>query len=188
MTQFLAAFLPLCAAALLLTLPSPGVRADVPGADKIAPDIKPGALWDGRKMVPFKALDDPKMAAAAVADFLTDDDYVLGITLNGESRAYPTRFVWFHHFINDHVGKARTPVLVSYCSVCNTGIRYDPTIQGKTFTFDFYGLYNGIVTMYDRDTETVWLQAEGRAVKGPLIGMRLKPAPSPSCPKPSGAA
>jgi hypothetical protein len=40
-----------------------------------------------------------------------------------------------------------------------------------------YGLYNGVVTLYDRETESVWFQVGGRAVKGPLLGTRLKTGP-----------
>jgi hypothetical protein len=79
--------------------------ADKPaGKDILAPDINPAALWDGRKLVPFQALDFPKMVKAADADFMEDGEYVLGLTINGESRAYPTRFISFHHIINDKVG------------------------------------------------------------------------------------
>ena len=44
------------------------------------------------------------MVVAKDADFLNDDEYVLGITVNGENRAYPTRFAAFHHIINDTIG------------------------------------------------------------------------------------
>jgi len=43
--------------------------------------------------------------------------------------------------------------------------------------FDFYGLYNGVLTMIDRDTGSVWLQVDGRAVKGPRLGAVLKRGP-----------
>lgn len=43
--------------------------------------------------------------------------------------------------------------------------------------FDFYGLYNGVLTMYDRSTQTVWLQIGGRAIKGPMTGQTLKTGP-----------
>lgn len=82
--------------------PKPAVQA---GQEKVAPDIKLKALWDGRKLVPFRAIDFPKMVKASEADFLEDDEYVLGLTMNGESRAYPTRFAWWHHIVNDKVGK-----------------------------------------------------------------------------------
>jgi hypothetical protein len=73
--------------------------------NQMAPDIKPRALWDGRKAVDFHALDFPKMVSAAQAHFLADDEYVLGLTVNGESRAYPTRIMAWHHIVNDQIGK-----------------------------------------------------------------------------------
>src|SRR4051812_4191242 len=106
-----------------------GARAADPGPDTVAADVKAEAIWDGRKIVPFHSIDNPPMVAASAADFLGDEEYVLGVTANGESRAYPTRFAWWHHVINDKIGD--TPYVVTYCSVCNTGIRYDPRVDGK---------------------------------------------------------
>ena len=74
------------------------------GANTVAPDIKASALWDGRKLLDFRAIDNPPMVKAREADFLEDEEYVLGISVNGEHRAYPTRFAAFHHVINDKVG------------------------------------------------------------------------------------
>ena len=147
-------------------------------AELIAPDIKAAALWDGRKVMPFKALDGPTMVAAKEANFLDNSDYVLASVINGEPRAYPTRFIWWHHVVNDTIGKIGTsdlvPFAITYCSVCNTGIRYQAQLNGKPIKLDFYGLYNGVVTLMDRETESVFLQAEGRFVKGPLTGQSLK--------------
>jgi hypothetical protein len=148
----------------------------------LAPDIKASALWDGRKAVEFHALDFPRMVRAADAHFLIDDEYVLGITGNGESRAYPTRFASWHHIINDKIGtpKQGAPefVTITYCIVCNSGIRFDtPWVANKPLRFDFYGLYNGVMTMYDKATHSVWLQVSGRAVKGPLLNTTLKRGP-----------
>jgi hypothetical protein len=148
------------------------------GTEKVAKDFNPAALWDGRQIMPFRAVDYPRMVPADQADFLDDSEYVLALTVNGESRAYPTRFVWWHHIVNDKGGKSdqggEVPFIVTYCSVCNTGIRYDPVVDGKLLHLDFYGLYNGVVALMDRETESVWPQAEGRAVKGPLSGTELK--------------
>jgi hypothetical protein len=147
----------------------------------VAPDIKLEALWDGRGLMPFRALDLPKMVPAASADYLADTDYILGVTVNGESRAYPTRFVWWHPVINDLVGKAgaggETPRAITYCSVCNTGIRYSLRLNDQARKLDFFGLYNGVVTLCDRETSSVFLQVEGRFVTGPLLGSTLQPGP-----------
>lgn len=148
----------------------------------LAPDIDAKALWDGRKEVEFHASTLPKMVRAADARFLIDDEYVLGITKNGESHAYPTRFVSWHHIVNDRIGDGANGksafVTLTYCIVCNSGICFEtPELHDKPLQFDFYGLYNGVMTLYDKNTESVWLQVSGRAVKGPLCDTTLKTTP-----------
>lgn len=83
-------------------------HANRPLAAKTAvdPSINLRALWDGRRSVDFRAADFPTVVPAAKARFLLDDEYVLGLTMNGESRAYPIRFLAWHHIINDSVGRA----------------------------------------------------------------------------------
>jgi hypothetical protein len=183
------------ASALLLGLPLASVRAQNSAASPAAPaspaaeegkekeatipDFDPKGLWDGRKMVPFRALDDPKMVKAAEADFVENGDYVLGLTVNGESRAYPTRYVWFHHVVNDKVGKEGQEIAfaVTYCSVCNTGVAFDTSLDGKPVKLDFFGLYNGVACYCDRETESVFLQVNETFAKGPLAGKTLKTRP-----------
>ena len=91
--------------AALLLLAGSAVRAEPPAAAPAQKDAKPAVanfdpagLWDGRQIMPFRAADFPKMVTAGeAAAFLNDDEYVLGVTVNGESRAYPTRFAWWPH-------------------------------------------------------------------------------------------
>lgn len=155
--------------------------ARLAGKTALDPSIKASALWDGRQSLDFRGLDDPKMVVASRAGFLEEDEHVLGLTVNGESRAYPVRYLAWHHVVNDKVGKpelgGKVCVAITYCVVCNSGIRFDPVVQGRPLKFDFYGLYNGVVTLYDKETQSVWFQVGGRAVKGPLLGTTLKTGP-----------
>ncbi len=141
----------------------------------LASDIKLEALWDGRGLVPFKGLSNPPMVASDKADFLGEDEYVLGLTVNGTPRAYPTRFVWWHHVVNDKSGAAA--FAVTYCSVCNTGIAYNLNVGGKTADLDFYGLYNGVVTLIDRTTDSIFLQPAGRFISAEWSGKELDVLP-----------
>lgn len=43
--------------------------------------------------------------------------------------------------------------------------------------FDFYGLYNGVLAMMDRESQSVWLQVGGKAIKGAMVGKTLKTGP-----------
>jgi Protein of unknown function (DUF3179) len=158
----------------------PGQRSPSrPLVQPVEPGIQTDKLWDGRAMAPFKSIDNPPSVTAAEASFLSPEDYVLGVSINGVSRAYPTRFVWFHHVVNDTLGKpgAEVPICITYCSVCNTGICYDPIVNGKSLKLDFFGLYNGIVALVERDTEGVFLQGEGRIINGPMMNTSFKTLP-----------
>ncbi len=61
----------------------------------------------------FIALDDPRMVPASQADWIDDDDIVLGfVHSSGEAHAFPTTQMSFHHVANITV--AGTPYLVTY--------------------------------------------------------------------------
>ena len=154
-------------------------RGKESGKLAIAPDIDRNALWDGRKAVEFHALTAPKMVKAKDAKFLIEDEYVLGITRNGESRAYPTRnsspgtTSLTIEFGRDASG-APSYVTITFCIVCNSGMRFDtPMVNARPLTFDFYGLYNGVMAMFDAQTKSVWLQVSGRAIAGPMRDTKL---------------
>ena len=120
------------------------------------------------------ALTDPRTIAAAAADYLQDTDTVLGMSINGESRAYPLRIMNWHEIVNDTLGGRR--ILVTFCPLCGTGIAFDPVIDGTRIEFGVSGmLHNNDLLMYDRGTDTpsLWQQALGEAVVGPKTGTLL---------------
>lgn len=133
------------------------------------------ALRDVRKRFPYRSLNNPVFVPPAEADFLGDEDYVLGVVVEGQARAYPTRLVSWHHAVNDQV--ADTPFAVTYCSVCNTGICFDRRVDGRRLTMEFLGLYQGASALTDRETWTVWGQLSGEALKGELAGKTMTQMP-----------
>lgn len=59
------------------------------------------------------AIDDPVFVQAGEAAPLTGgEDFVIGLSLNGEQRAYPTAFLSGHEIVNDVVGGV--PVAVTW--------------------------------------------------------------------------
>lgn len=123
------------------------------------------------------AIVNPKFVSVAEADqFLDNDDIVFGVVVNGEVRAYTKEALVFHEIVNDKFGDQ--PVLVTYCPLCGTAIAFDPTIDGEAVRFGTSGkLYNSNLVMYDEKTDSYWTQVGGRAVVGPLTGMKLKQIP-----------
>ena len=123
------------------------------------------------------ALNAPKMLPVSQAAYLRPGDRVLGITHNGESRAYPIRVLNWHEVVNDTVGGEA--LVITYCPLCGTGMVFNATVEGAALEFGVSGLlYNSDMLLYDRQTESLWSQILARSVAGKLKGTRLSLMPA----------
>ena len=115
------------------------------------------------------ALTEPEFIPAASADYLNDDDLVLGFVHGDEVRAYPHDILDWHEIINDQVGDVS--ISVTYCPLTGTGIGWDRKIDGEVSTFGVSGLlYNSNLIPYDRKTGSNWSQMRLDCVNGELKG------------------
>jgi len=123
------------------------------------------------------AIRSPKFVTVEVAsDFLIDDEMVLGLVHNGDSKAYPIQIMVWHEIVDDIVGG--DPLLITWCPLCGTGIAFDRVIDGITYCFGVSGmLYNSDLVMYDQQTESWWSQALGTALVGDMAGTELNIIP-----------
>ena len=96
---------------------------------------------------------------------------VVGVEVGGEARAYPVRFVGYHHQVRDTI--AGRPVLVTFCTVCRTGRVFDPTVRGRVEQFRLVGMDHFNAMLEDRTTGSWWRQANGEAISGPRRGEAL---------------
>ncbi len=118
----------------------------------------------------FKAPAGPAYLARA-ENAVDESAVVVGVEYNGEAKAYPVRFLVYHHQVRDTVGGRR--VLVTYCSVCRTGRVYEPVVNGRPERFRLVGMDHFNAMFEDATTGSWWRQATGEAVTGPLKGARL---------------
>ena len=123
------------------------------------------------------SIDNPKFLSVADANkFLKDSDLVLGITINGQTKAYPLLILVWHEIVNDKVGGV--PVAVTYCPLCFTTQVFNRTISGNVVEFGTSGkLYNNNLVMYDRLSGSLWSQALGEGIVGTHAGESLKRFP-----------
>jgi hypothetical protein len=101
---------------------------------------------------------------------------IVGVDINGDARAYPVRFIGYHHQVRDVVGG--TPILVSFCTVCRTGRVFSPAVDGRLESFRLVGMDHFNAMFEDRTTGSWWRQATGEAVAGPRKGRALAELPS----------
>ena len=99
------------------------------------------------------------------------DRLVLGVVINNVAKAYPIRFIGYHHQVLDTVGGK--PILVTYCTVCRTGRIYEPMVNGKQETFRLVGMDHFNAMLEDATTNSWWRQVTGEAIAGPLKGQQL---------------
>ena len=120
-------------------------------------------------------LRNPEFVDASQATFLTDSDRVLGLSGDGVTKAYPAAAITWHHGIEDHLGT--TPVFVTWCNECNTGMVYKAVINGQPAIFYHTNMVNQNMTFADAGTKTRWQQQTGEGIDGPLKGQHLEYLP-----------
>jgi hypothetical protein len=122
------------------------------------------------------AINQPVFVAADEVEYLRDDDIVMTLTLNGITRAYPTRILDRHEIVNDMFGP--DPVAITYCPLCGSGLAFDRRQGGQVLDFGVSSLlHNSDLVMYDRQTESLWQQITGEAFAGKSRGSRLTTLP-----------
>lgn len=122
------------------------------------------------------SIDKPKFIEPGAADFLMQNERVLGLEHNGVAKAYPIKIMNWHEIVNDEFGDKS--VVVTYCPLCGSGVAYDARVAGKDREFGVSGLlYNNDVLLYDRESESLWSQIMSKAVAGPLKGTELQVLP-----------
>lgn len=131
--------------------------------------------WGGVIKDGIPALTNPKHITPEEATYITADELVFGVEINGDARAYPLRILDWHEMFNDVVGGQ--PVSLAYCTLCGSGILYKTDLEGKDDPVIFGSsgfLYRSNKLMYDQETKSLWNQFTGRPVVGPLTGSGIE--------------
>ena len=120
------------------------------------------------------ALLSPQFLSAQEAAFLSPTDRVLGIQGTHQAKAYPIAILNWHEIVNDTF--EGTPVVITYCPLCGTGMGFRRKVGNRLLTFGVSGLlYQSDVLMYDHQTESLWSQIAMKAVTGESLGESLEP-------------
>ncbi len=97
------------------------------------------------------------------------------------TRAYPLdRMVIARHLVHDTIGS--TPVVVTYCALCRTGLAFRSEVGGRPARFGVVGVFRRNLIMEDDVSGTLWQQATGRAIYGPNAGDSLELLPAAQLP------
>ncbi len=173
------------ACGLLLAALSPALsdpaqwRAEWPNTDFSRAAVPFGEILSGgppKDGIP--AIWTPEMRSAASETRLGAREPVLAYAPeHGPARAYPIRYLMWHEIVNDVVDDV--PIAVTFCPLCNSAMVFEARVNGQRHTFGVSGkLRHSDMIMYDRETESWWQQAIGKAVIGDHMGVALHQLPA----------
>jgi len=114
---------------------------------------------------------DSIVLATAKTNKVDSNRLVIGVVNNGVAKAYPIRFLGYHHFVYDSI--AGKDILVTYCTVCRTGRVFEPIVNGKKEQFRLVGMDHFNAMLEDATTKSWWRQSTGKAIAGKLKGTKL---------------
>jgi Protein of unknown function (DUF3179) len=117
-----------------------------------------------------------KSFTAAANSEMDKSKLIIGVVLDGQAKAYPIQLIGYHHQVMDTIGK--TPVMITYCTVCRSARVFSPMVDGKLESFRLVGMDHFNAVFEDATTKSWWQQATGKAITGPLKGYVLKEYPS----------
>ena len=83
------------------------------------------------------AIDRPIFVDADEADFMDDNELVIGVSDGIGAKAYSTRLLDTHEIVNDWIGS--TAVAVTWCPLCFTAIAYRRHDGDQELTFGVSG-------------------------------------------------
>jgi hypothetical protein len=124
------------------------------------------------------AIVRPRFESPRVASgLLRPSDFVIGVEIEDDARAYPVKLLALHEVVNDVVGGR--PIVVTWCPLCSSALVFDRRVGGKTLTFGVSGfLYQANQVLYDIQTRSLWSQLATGAVTGAMRGQRLELLPA----------
>jgi len=101
---------------------------------------------------------------------LVSADRVIGVSIGGESRAYPLRLMRWHEVVNDVVGGE--PIAVTYSPLCDSVVVFSTGSRSDAVELGVSGLlFNSNPLLYDRrrgpKASSLWRQLDGKPVAGP---------------------
>ncbi len=116
-------------------------------------------------------------SAAGASGLLRPSDFVIGVEVGGDARAYPVKLLALHEVVNDVVGGR--PIVVTWCPLCASALVFDRRVAGRTLSFGVSGfLYQANQVLYDLQTRSLWSQLAAGAVTGAMRGHTLKLVPA----------
>jgi hypothetical protein len=85
--------------------------------------------------------------------------------------AFPMTVVLSYNVIQGQIGDQSW--MMTFCNACNTGMVFNPVVEGKMLHFQRRGSYDGLLLIWDEETNSYWQHVTGQCLYGSSVGQQL---------------
>ncbi len=116
--------------------------------------------------------DMDKLEAHLERGSIAPDTRLLTFAVDDVLYTFPMTTVLSYNVIQGQIDGSH-PWVMTFCNACNTGMVFNPTLDGRTLHFERRGAFDGLMLIYDHETESYWQHITGDAFFGASAGRRL---------------
>ncbi|MEO8609976.1 MAG: DUF3179 domain-containing (seleno)protein [Chloroflexota bacterium] len=125
------------------------------------------SLYPARLMVS----EAQSLADALAAGSIPADTRMLTFEHDSVLYTFPMSVVLSYNVIQGSIQDK--PWMMTFCNACNTGMVFDPVLDGKLLHFRRRGSYDGLLLIWDEETNTYWQHITGEGLHGSSAGKQL---------------
>lgn len=109
--------------------------------------------------------------------FINDEDYLIGVCVEGQYKLYPRKILNYYEIINDEIEDISYSV--TFCPLTATGVTWNREVNDDTYIYGISGqLFNSNLMPFDRKTRSLWSQMSGKCLRGENTGLQMLPVQS----------
>jgi hypothetical protein len=101
------------------------------------------------------------------------DTHLLGFEAKGSVYVFPMALVLAYNVIHGQFPDGSSWVM-TFCNACNTGVVFNPILDGQMLRFSRRGSYDGLLMIWDQETGSYWQHITGECLYGPSAGKQLE--------------
>lgn len=104
------------------------------------------------------------------AGIVTPDTPLLTFQHDGVLYTFPMSVVLAYNVVQGQFDK---PWVMTFCNACNTGMVFSACMDGRLLHFNRRGSYDGLLLIWDEETDSYWQHITGECLHGSSVGKRL---------------
>jgi hypothetical protein len=122
-------------------------------------------------LLPFVVETLPPLSAALSNGIVEPKTPLLALEWAGTPLVFITQHLSFYGVMQG--SSDGQPWMAAFCSICNGGMAFSPVVNGSLHEFYVVGIYDAMVLLADKQTDSYWDHITGRCIYGALQGERL---------------